>query len=57
MARLIDIAQWMLICILFYRLLLASYKMSYYEQTLKNHKEKFSPERWACIKKIINKKF
>jgi len=36
--------------------LLLVYKNSYYEETLKNHKEKFTPERWNQIEQVMNKK-
>ncbi len=33
-----------------------SYKIGYYEQTLKNNRDKFSPERLEQIENVMNKK-
>lgn len=32
-----------------------AFKIGYYEQTLENHKDKFSIEKWNNIKKVIYK--
>jgi glucan phosphorylase len=33
-----------------------TYKIGYFEQKLKNHKDKFDPETWKQIEDVINKK-
>lgn len=34
-----------------------SFKIGYYEQTLKNNRDKFSKERFQKIERIINTKY
>lgn len=44
------------ICFLIFRVLLLEVKTSYYEQTFKNNKDKFSTERYSHIEKVMNLK-
>ena len=41
---------------IFYKIILLTFKIGYYEQTLKNNSDKFSQERWAQIVRIMELK-
>jgi len=42
--------------VLGWAILLLSFKCGYYEQTLINHRDKFTEERFKSIEEVMNKK-
>jgi len=45
-----------IILYLLFELATKSFKVGYYEQTLKNNKRKFDETRWNHIEQVMNKK-
>ena len=44
-----------IIILLLYKMSKMAFKIGYYEQTLKNHKDKFTEERYKNIENVMNK--
>lgn len=45
-----------LLCICLYKISLLNFKTGYYEQILKNNRDKFSENRYSKIEKVMKKK-
>lgn len=56
MGTAIAIIMIILIVFLLYKNALMSFKIGYYEQTLKNYKNVFSDQKWENIEIVMNKK-